>query len=557
MGDANLLIRKPIIALLALGMSYAPLLSIAAPAIPPIATKPHLEPKAVGADWQQILSLRSKPMREYLEQSSPLKSASGVATESRKTGSSRLDHAAVEKDMATYLVEAERLKLFPDVPGFREWWKKNGSGLMKSQVTSEMRDASLTEYTTVMYIGYAAQRSAEIDRQKTQKVAGTSKPNTTVENKSESQTSGESFLKDTMDLILDHPLATIATGSAVFVGNQLKHLLLLGPGVSLFNVGTEPWVGPVRKRLERIINEKLGVRSASWRNIVSGDASAARNAMKQANAGGELTGMSARYVHPAIGVKDFSELVTSFYNQMTKADLLWRAWMNADNRDARNTGFELLYNQYMHLSERLNTYRLAISASSNDLDRYTKELLSAGAKREEIDDFLKAVTDYQNTMVFDDPRHASIGPLRDRIQFIAKTWTDRKISEELINQAYGARIDNVIAKNRKAFALTAYLKAELFFQENNIAMKDLPEVQKWQEQAREASGLYRELDEDQDNITRLFKKMGIKYDVGARIAQRGYPLGGPQRPANVPAIVDPLKELFSADCSVGFSNLKP
>ena len=372
-----------------------------------------------------------------------------------------------------------------------------------------MRDASLTEYTTVMYINYAAHRSAEI----------------------KSPAKGESFFKDSLDLVLDHPLAAVAAGSAVFIGNQLKHLLLLGPGVSLFNVGTEPWVGPVRKRLERIINEKLGVRSAAWRNIVSGDASAARNAMKQAAAGGEMTGMSARYVHPAIGVKDFSELVTTFYTQMTKADLLWRAWLNADNRDARNTGFELLYNQYMHLSERLNTYRLAISMSSADLDRYKNELLASGATKEEIDEFLKVTTEYQNTMVFEDPRHESVGPLREKIQ--------------------------AIAKNRKAFALTAYLKAELFFQENNMAMKDLPEVQRWQEQAREASGLYRELEEDEETINRLFKKMGIKYNVAARIAQRGFPLGGPQRPANVPAVVDPLKELFSSTCPTEFSHLKP
>ena len=51
--------------------------------------------------------------------------------------------------------------------------------------------------------------------------------------------------------------------------------------------------------------------------------------------------------------------------------------------------------------------------------------------------------------------------------------------------------------------------------------------------------------------------MGIKYDVGARIAQRGYPLGGPQRPANVSAVVDPLKELFSGACASDFSQLKP
>lgn len=524
--------------------------SSGAPAQPPVITRPLLEPKAVGADWQKILSLRSKPVRSYLAAETP-----------------SLDQAALEKDMATYLVEAERLKLFPDIAGFREWWKKNGAGLIKSQVTSEMRDASLTEYTTVMYINYAAHRAAEIDKVNSKQAAtspATSAASTSASNgasipasaerKSE-PTKGESFFKDTLDLVMDHPLAVVAAGGAVFVGNQLKHLLLLGPGVSLFNVATEPWVGPVRKRLERIINEKLGVRSAAWRNIVSGDASAAKNAMKQAAAGGEMTGMSARYVHPAISVKDFSELATTFYTQMTKADLLWRAWLNADNRDARNTGFELLYNQYMHLSERLNTYRLAISMSANDLDRYTKELLAAGATKEEINDFLKVVTEYQNTMVFQDPRHESVGPLKDKIQSIAKAWTERKVPEDLINQAYGARIDNVIAKNRKAFALTAYLKAELFFQENNMAMKDLPEVQKWQEQAREASGLYRELEEDEDTIRRLFKKMGIKYDVGARIAQRGFPLGGPQRPANVTAVIDPLKELFSGACAADFSRL--
>lgn len=500
--------------------------SIGAPAQPPIVTRPLLEPKAIGADWQQILSLRSKAVRSYLT-----------------SGTSSIDQASIDKDMALYLAEAERLKLFPDIPGFREWWKKSGAELIKSQITSEMRDASLTEYTTVMYINFAAHRASEIDK--------------ALPKKTESPTKGESFFKDSLDLVLDHPLSLFAAGSAVFIGNQLKHLLLLGPGVSLFNVATEPWVGPVRKRLERIINEKLGVRSASWRNIVSGDASTAKNAMKQAAAGGEMTGMSARYVHPAIGVKDFSELVTTFYTQMTKADLLWRAWLNADNRDARNTGFELLYNQYMHLSERLNTYRLAISISSADLDRYTKELLAAGATKDEIDEFLKVTTEYQNTMVFEDPRHESIGPLREKIQAIAKAWTEKKIPKELINQAYGARIDNVIAENRKAFALTAYLKAELFFQENNMAMKDLPEVQKWQEQAREASGLYRELEEDEETINRLFKKMGIKYNVAARIAQRGFPLGGPQRPANVPAIVDPLKELFGGPCATAFSRLKP
>lgn len=509
-----------------------------APAHLPVITKPLLEPKAVGADWQQILLLRSKPMRSYL--------ASNTAS---------LDQSTMEKDMEIYLIEAERLKLFPDVAGFREWWKKNGARLMKSQVTSELRDASLTEFTTVMYLNYAAHRSVEIDNANLRPAAPPASGVATRAKKTEVPSKGDSFFKDTVDLVMDHPLAVVAAGSAVFIGNQLKHLLLLGPGVSLFNVGTEPWVGPVRKRLERIINEKLGVRSAKWRSIVSGDASAARNAMKQAEGGGELTGMSARYVHPAIGVKDFSELVTTFYTQMTKADLLWRAWLNADNRDARNTGFELLYNQYMHLSERLNTYRLAISMSAEDLNRYTKELLSAGATNEEIADFLKAVTDYQNTMVFQDPRHESVGPLRETIQAIARSWTERKIPKDLINQVYGARIDNVIAKNRKAFALTAYLKAELFFQENNMAMKDLPDVQKWQEQAREASGLYRELEEDEDTITRLFKKMGIKYDVAARIAQRGFPLGGPPRPPNVAAIVDPLKELFNSDCSSDFSQL--
>jgi hypothetical protein len=95
------------IALLASAFAALPILnsrSIGAPAQTPIVTRPLLEPKAVGADWQQILSLRSKPVRSYLTAGTP-----------------SMDQASIEKDMALYLVEAKRLKLFPDVPGFREW----------------------------------------------------------------------------------------------------------------------------------------------------------------------------------------------------------------------------------------------------------------------------------------------------------------------------------------------------------------------------------------------------------------------------------------------------
>ena len=49
----------------------------------------------------------------------------------------------------------------------------------------------------------------------------------------------------------------------------------------------------------------------------------------------------------------------------------------------------------------------------------------------------------------------------------------------------------------------------------------MPKIQAWQEQAREMTGFYDELERNSDNIQKFFDKRGLKYAVSARIKERG------------------------------------
>lgn len=105
-------------------------------------------------------------------------------------------------------------------------------------------------------------------------------------------------------------------------------------------------------------------------------------------------------------------------------------------------------------------------------------------------------------------------------------------------------MESSISRNRPAFLLASVLDGERYYQENNLALKNMPKIQEWQEQAREMTGFYEELAKHQKNVPRFFDKKGLNYNVAARINERGFPLGGTPRPKDTAPIGDCVRDYF-------------
>ncbi len=489
-------------------------------------------------DWIKVGELRKKQMQSYKQ----------------TTGTVNL----LDDDIASFLTEAERLKLYPDVPGFRAWLKENQTQVAQTSKSTEMKDASVSEFATIMYLTYTTTVAAKMDRAAPAKAGPVTKSaNQAAAAAKSKKTKGEQLVSDTIHWVAENPFVWVTAGGA-WGANMLRQLLVVGPGARMTNTAFEPVMGPVLERMDKGINSTIGVHplAIKWRRFVSGDSRRAKEAVRQSETGKDLVGEAVRFSHPAISVKEFTAAHEAFYTEFTKADLRWKGWETADSVRSRNTGFELLFHQYTSFGERQNTYGMAIKFAENELERHSENLIKRGLTETEITEFQKLVRDYQEVLVFETPQHPALAELDGKIQATIKAWLDKGVPPKLINKAYGAQLDSIVTSNRKAFSLASFLYAELFYRENNLAMRDLPKVQAYQEDNRNFSGLYRELEEEREGIEKIFKKMGIKYDVQARIDERGFALGGTGRPKGMAPIRDPVAEALKG-CPTDFAKIAP
>ncbi len=522
------------------------ILAAAGPVQPPVKAAPPATISTVTlqeANWIKLQELRSKQLKTY----------------QTTTGSVQL----LESDVATYLTEVEKLKVFPDVPGFRTWMKQNQSKVLSPEMTELMKDQSVSEFATAMYFNYTAEVAANLDKNLTLVKQGSGKSSAQKGSvQPEAPTPGEKYYRKTQESIWGHPAVTVvattvgvASGIVVAKAGQL---LFFGPLVRITNTMTGPIIDPVIERADKEINSTYGVHRwiLRWKAFTTGDSARAKEARRQAATGKDLIGDARRFFHPAISVEDFTAAHLEFYTESLKADSLWKGWENANNVRARNTGFELLFHQYTSFGERQNTYTVAISVAESDLERHVAKLLKAGLTETEVEYFQKLVAEYQELMIFENPHHGALATLGRKIEDVVMNWRGRGVSEQLINKAYGSQRAAITSSNRKAFSLASFLYAELFYRENNLALKDLPKLQALQETNRELSGLYQGLEEDRVRIEKIFGRMNLKYDVQARIDERGFPLGGPARPKGVAPIADPVYQAQQR-CQLDFAKLAP
>jgi hypothetical protein len=448
----------------------------------------------------------------------------------------------IQADMDIVRNEGEALGVYESSPEFEAWWKK--TPLTDAQLRA-MDYVPVPEVVSLLYLNYANEHATEIDRASgiKRKPGVPSKGDQDFANKVETSQHSSIGQWLTKGSTLAGA-AAIATG--LFILKKLDDTFLFGTLSQITNAALEPLIRPVRERIEQLSNTYLAPRCIGWAQFVNGESRRRSKALAESKAGKELTGDAERYKHPSVSVEDFAKDHADFYSEFMQADYRWRGWMPAEFIRARNTGFDLLYSQWTSLAERISAYESNANSIATRIEAASRpELQRGGATVDELDEFSRLLNHKQEILVFTSLHDPEIPKIDEQLKTIIHGWQDRGIVDVKIEDFYQLTIDAFVAKTRPSFGLAAMLDNERFFQENNIALKGLNKIHAWQELGREMIGYYESLQKYREPIERFFARKGVKYDVGARIAERGFPLGGAARPPGTPSILS-CKDLLKA-----------
>ena len=425
---------------------------------------------------------------------------------------------AFAADLDAFRISAESVGAYDSTASFHAWWRAHP--LSESQARA-LEDESVPAVAHLLYLAYATDHAKEVDQKSGEK------------RRPGEPTKGDLGFGERVGNLLESGgkwfLFSFMGG---FVLKKLDEAFFFGTFTQMTNSALEPIVRPVRERIEQFTNTHIAPKTVGWAQWVSGENARRKKALTAAKNGtAKNTDEAERFLHPAISVEDFAEDHRIFYDEFMKADYRWRGWLANEYIRARNTGFELLYKQWTLLATEVSTYESNANHIRSILALDAKpELRRLGATDEEIAAFADAVKLKQETLVFVSPKSPELDTIDESIKSIMTSWRNKNITPEIIGDFYQLNVDLFVTKTRPAFALVAALDSERFYQENNLALKDLHQIQDWQEQAREMTGFYDMLEKYQSPIKRFYVRKGLKYDLDERIAQRGYPLGGPVRP---------------------------
>jgi hypothetical protein len=482
-----------------------------------------LPPGFGAADSQRVAELNSTAVKDFFKAGYSGENAPG----------------AFDKAFNDFTAYAEKLGVFQNSADFRSWWAANKEKLETREMLEGAGNQALSIYVTSVYLRYAAEKAASIDKAAPGK--------TEAAREKHELTDGDRKLLDTIEHIdlsswsfwLIGTAGGMAAGTALAVAKKLSDVFFHGPVAQIMNTTMDPLSHPLNDRITLLVNTHLAPRLIPYTQFMTGEGRRRKKAMKQASAGGELNGGAQRYKHPSISVKDFTAENEEFYKEFMKADFAMRGWMFPELARARNSGFDLVYNQYRLLGEQLTNFQNGLNLTRLLQAQVNRPALKeAGASDTEINAFTRLVRERQDLLVFSDLRDPKIAELEPQIEKILKEWTDRGIPAKVIQAFYETELDSVIAENRPTFLLASTLDIERYFQEHNLALKKLPKMLEWQEKAREMVGFYDALEKHADRIQMFYDNKGVKFDVRARIRERGYPLASGPRPHNVPPVED-------------------
>lgn len=440
------------------------------------------------------------------------------------------------QDLSDFKKEAQKLGVFPSDTEFESFWTINLKKFTRNEVVMLMKDTPVNQLALTIFAATETDIAAAIDAKD---------PKTAELRQQGLPTKGDEHVVQVLEKseskrgLLTVTSVAVGAGLAV-VASKVKDIFFFGTGSQLTNTVAEPFIRPIRERLDQIVNTYLAPRLVPWARFVTGEAGRQRRALKAAEVGAVASKGVDRYKHVSMSVPDFVEDHKNFYGEMMAADAKWKGWLSAEFQRARNTGWELIYSQPRWLNEQLNTFSTAINAAKLvQTQTLVPLLLKEGAESAEIERLAELIKIQQDIMVFEDLRSPKIASIEAEVMTIVEHWiSDRKIKNESIRAFYDGQLQLVMAENRPAFALASFLDSERYFQEYNLALADLPKLQMWQEQGREMTGIYTELRKHREKIEKFFLKRGIKYDVMARVNERGFPFGGKTRPHDLAPITD-------------------
>ncbi|MBC7387223.1 MAG: hypothetical protein H7301_13810 [Cryobacterium sp.] len=477
------------------------------------AEKPNSAAPLDSVRFAQLRELRTRPVSAYFKRD--ISQADAMK--------------AFRTDLDFFHTQAMTLGVFASDSASQRAWNESRDGFTAAQVRA-FEGWSVASIAQIIYL-----KSADLSaRHKDIALKVKRKPGVA--------TPGDLEFADKIEKLKNNSIAQwiwggIIVGGAVFLAAKVVDIFFHGPLTQFMNAALEPFIRPVRERFETFINTSLAPRFVGWAQFVSGENARREKAMAEAGKGGEISKDLERFSNPAISVEDFAADHEAFYDEFMKADYRWKGWITPQYNRARNTGFELIYGEWTSLGERIsnyeantNTLRLILAMDSRP------ELISAGASPSEVELFSKLIEQKQEIMVFEDPRSPKIPDLDSPLENLVKKWLEKGINSEKIQDYYDLSVSHFVSKTRPAFALAGMLDGERFYQEHTTALEGLDRALRWQEQAREMVGFYDLLKKYQNRIQRFYDRKGVPYDVGARIAQRGYPLGGPRKPLDAEAV---------------------
>jgi len=458
------------------------------------------------------------------------------------------------RDLNDFKIEAQKLGVFPTSVEFEHFWNANLKKFTREDFTLLMPEIHINQLALTIFAAVESDIASSIDAKdpKSAELKEQNMPTKGDEHFVKALESSESKRS------LIH-VTSVAVGVALAaIAAKVKDIFFFGTGSQLTNTVAEPFIRPIRERLDQIVNTHLAPRLVPWARFVTGEAGRQRRALKAAkekNSGVPETAKAKvggvdRYQHVSLSVEDFVEDHKNFYGEMMAADAKWKGWLSAEFQRARNTGWELIYSQPRWLNEQLNNFTTSINiARLVQIQELVPLLMKEGAEVLEIEKLSKLIKTQQDIMVFEDVRSSKLPELEKEIMKIVDHWISvKKIKSQSIRAFYDGQIQLILAENRPAFALAAFLDSERYYQEYNLALADLPKLQMWQEQSREMTGIYSELRKHREKIEKFFLKRGIKYDVMARVNERGFPFGGKNRPHDVSPVTDKvLDRLDSMD----------
>lgn len=453
------------------------------------------------------------------------------------TGTTKL-----KADLTEFSTEAQKLGIFPKVENtpesleFQKHWEINLARFTAPSTTSLMKNIPVNQVAMAIFAATLADMATARDMRD---------PRTPELRRQGLPTAGDEYFVNKIESAERGRLSTTLLVSAgigmAVVAAKLKDIFFFGTGSQLTNTVAEPFIRPIRERLDQIVNTRLAPRLVPWAKFVTGEKGRQKKALAAAKSGEVLTNGAERYSHPSMSVAGFIQDHQDFFSEVMKADAKNKGWMSAEFARARQVGFELIYNNPKYLNEQLNTFSTAISTTRLVQKQISiPALISAGATAAEIDMLSDLIQRQQYLLVFEDVRSPGALALNDPMLTLVKKWTARGIPPRVINAFYEGELQLVMASNRAAFSLASFLDTERYFQEYNLALGNMPKLQSWQEQGKEMSGIYNAMREHRFKIEAFFAKKGIKFDVMARINERGFPLGGPTRPTDIAPVTDAI-----------------